>query len=612
MSIGETGLFFPSYRPSCGKRKDRGGRQERAASATSYAPITPSPGCGGGGGGGGGANARRRRKNKKKKGGGGGGDGGGATTTSTSIWADGRGGGASVSLSSDADLDDARRIVRRLLRKHGMEGHLDESIVLDVLAQHWASNSNAASASSATGARRVERAFLKEIACDCLRKLAGLNSKPVDVSVPRSAFDVVAVGGRDGEPSTAAGVLRDLFRVFERGGGEDYDDYNDGNYAGHHREGGGRGSLWTMLDDATTSPILEAALSPSSVESRRWFEEHASDALEAFSLTGMGVRQRDVTVLLGAGLRISCKSVAALFSSLPRGRGIPFNNRAAKLLSEKSTIVMKSQGDYKLVMDAVSDTVGKGGKVNVNFTLRQACAEMHKIKSRHRSLNVVAPSMSETREVPPTKEVLMVKKAQEEAEMKLVAQKLITHKITSALQWYNNLLDELNAKAAAVVARHGDALDDVETKDDNVIEKSTGASGILSLTKPTNFLSSDQVIDALNSCDTEELLAEVETGIDLLQWDGVSEWTIDITEQAHKFFQRHMKRERALCERVLRRLTLLSTGRWPYVLCKPLKSKHGQISLYETKIDAASRIIWEVAIAFSPRRSNLDENFAEQ
>lgn len=61
-----------------------------------------------------------------------------------------------------------------------------------------------------------------------------------------------------------------------------------------------------------------------------------------------------------------------------------------------------------------------------------------------------------------------------------------------------------------------------------------------------------------------------------------------------------MKRDRALCERVLRRLTLLSTGRWPYVLCKPLKSKHGQISLYETKIDAASRIIWEVASRSHP------------
>ena len=311
-----------------------------------------------------------------------------------------------------------------------------------------------------------------------------MNAKAVDVSVPRSAFDVVAIGGRDGEPSTAVDdVLFDLFRVVERGGGEDYDDGNDDDDAGHHREEGRRGSLWTMLDDAATSPILEAALSPSSVESRRWFEEHASDILEAFSLTGTGVRQRDVTVLLDAGLRVSCNSVAALFSGLPRGRGIPFNNRAAKLLSEKSTIVMKSKGDYKLVMDSISDTVGKAGKVNLNFAIKRASSEMHKTKSRHLSSlsQSVVPSKTQTsflslsqstrapltREIPPTKEVLKAKKAQEEAEKKLVALKLKTHKITSALQWYNNMLDELNAKAAAVVGRHGDAFDDIKTSDDS-------------------------------------------------------------------------------------------------------------------------------------------------
>ncbi len=73
-----------------------------------------------------------------------------------------------------------------------------------------------------------------------------------------------------------------------------------------------------------------------------------------------------------------------------------------------------------------------------------------------------------------------------------------------------------------------------------------------------------------------------------------------------------MKTEQVLCKHVLHCLTLLSTGRWWYVLCKPLKSKHRQILLYETKIHAASRIIWEVAIAFLPRLSNLDDNFAKQ
>lgn len=80
---------------------------------------------------------------------------------------------------------------------------------------------------------------------------------------------------------------------------------------------------------------------------------------------------------------------------------------------------------------------------------------------------------------------------------------------------------------------------------------------------------------------------------------------------------RHIKRDRPLTERIIRRLTLLSTGRWPYVLCKPLKTKKigstgKKISLYETKIDSGSRIIWEVATAFSPRRSSSDQNYCEQ
>jgi hypothetical protein len=41
---------------------------------------------------------------------------------------------------------------------------------------------------------------------------------------------------------------------------------------------------------------------------------------------------------------------------------------------------------------------------------------MHKTKSRHRSSNAMAPYMWETSEIPPTKDVLKAKKAQEEAE----------------------------------------------------------------------------------------------------------------------------------------------------------------------------------------------------
>ena len=84
--------------------------------------------------------------------------------------------------------------------------------------------------------------------------------------------------------------------------------------------------------------------------------------------------------------------------------------------------------------------------------------------------------------------------------------------------------------------------------------------------------------------------------------------------QAHKWISKHIKRDRSLVEHVFRRLAILSTGRWPYSLQKRLKTRstNKRINLYETKLDSASRIIWEVALAFSPRRSSLEQNYVEQ
>ena len=484
---------------------------------------------------------------------------------------------------ADLGLD----FVRGLLSKYGVEGRLDEGIVLDYLTRRASTYE-----SPTTGREWAENDFQLELARVFFWKLSmlvgmdDLNIVESPAFVDRGEDALLAL------TSEASGVLRALFRVFENGGA-----------VAEGGEEGRRGSLWTLLDDTKTFRILEAALSPSSVDSLNWFKEHASDALEVFALSG-SERQRDVTILFERGFTLSCKSVATLFSNLPKGKGIPFNNKAAKLLNDRCILVMRSQSDYKLVMDAVSETVGKSGKANIAFLLKQARAEMNKTKSKLVDANESAGrGHQEMKNVPQTKE------SKKEDEKRLAALKLKTSNITEALQWYNSLLDELNAKAAVVVSFDG--LNDGEANVDDGNKESNESARAFALTK--KLLTPEQVMDALTNCDSEELLANVENGIDLAQWDGISEWTIDITEQVHKFFQRHIKRERALCERVLRRLTLLSTGRWPYVLCKPLKAKQGQgISLYETKIDAASRIIWEVAIAFSPRRSNSGENFAEQ
>ena len=49
--------------------------------------------------------------------------------------------------------------------------------------------------------------------------------------------------------------------------------------------------------------------------------------------------------------------------------------------------------------------------------------------------------------------------------------------------------------------------------------------------KPKHVLTSEEVVAALSSCESEDALADVEKGIDIFQWNNVSEWTIDITEQ---------------------------------------------------------------------------------
>ena len=126
------------------------------------------------------------------------------------------------------------------------------------------------------------------------------------------------------------------------------------------------------------------------------------------------------------------------------------------------------------------------------------------------------------------------------------------------------MLDDLNITAAASIdSSDSEGVFDEEKKcdDEDIIEVST-----TKIMRPKNVLTQDQVEQALSNCDSEELLSQVEIGIDLMEFDGMSTWCVDITEQAHKWFRRHLKKDRALCERIIRRLTLLSTGRWVSIL----------------------------------------------
>ncbi len=140
-------------------------------------------------------------------------------------------------------------------------------------------------------------------------------------------------------------------------------------------------------------------------------------------------------------------------------------------------------------------------------------------------------------------------------------------------------------------------------------------------TKSTKRLSSKEVVEALTRFqeyspdeqkEQESDIMDLEMNMDLSDFNHESEWTIEMTEEAHKWFRKHSKRQNDFCQRVVRRLKILSTGRWPYVLCKSLKTKKTNAQLYESKIDSGSRILWEVAVSFSPRRSSPGNPIFEQ
>ena len=239
--------------------------------------------------------------------------------------------------------------VREILKKFNMEDQ-DEMEVYNAIT----TTRKVSGIGFMTGPQRMERQFLLELAHDNFQKLAtfvGVDS----TSIPEPNF-VVKVD----EPPTVDNVLTILFHNFLKNGEEDNDnDMDDDNDKENLNNEGEkkREQLWTLLDDVTTSPILKAALS-SSMESLNWFEKHASDALEVFA-NQQNVRQQDVTVLLDAGVSVSARSVAALFSKLPEGAGHSFNNSVARILVDKSSMFITHQNDFKLVMDAISKTLGK-------------------------------------------------------------------------------------------------------------------------------------------------------------------------------------------------------------------------------------------------------------
>ena len=420
----------------------------------------------------------------------------------------GEGGAPDVSEEkSDPKKNVDMTAVRVILKKFNMEGQ-DEMEVYNAVTSTNQSRKGSGGGGFMTGSQRMERQFLLELAHDNFKKLAEF------VDADASAIPEPTFVAKTNDPPTVASVLSVLFHFMKKD--ETNTPENEGDKENEKKAEQPREQLWTLLDDATTSPILKAALS-SSVESLKWFEKHASDALEAFANQQV-LRERDVTVLLDAGVSVSAKSVAVLFSRLPDGAGHPLNNNLARLLCHKSSMFMQKKSDFNLVMDSISKTVGKQGRTDVNAALKEAKMQMLLSKANKRSPQKVVslPSGDSPTKKKNVKELTMKeKKAQEENEKRLAALKLKTSKITGALQWYNQLLDDLNATAASVVDSSGydesDDEDEEKKEDDDTIKVKEESSLIKN--RPKNALTAEQVMAALEKCDSDELLEDIDTKI---------------------------------------------------------------------------------------------------
>ena len=84
------------------------------------------------------------------------------------------------------------------------------------------------------------------------------------------------------------------------------------------------------------------------------------------------------------------------------------------------------------------------------------------------------------------------------------------------------------------------------------------------------------------------------------------DWEVECTSDVWKTLQ-NKKVKTATKEKIIDTVQRLASGEWSKALCKKLKGAPDTMQLYEAKLARDSRLIWELAIAFSPVKSETAE-----
>ncbi|XP_038048886.1 TPR and ankyrin repeat-containing protein 1-like [Patiria miniata] len=100
---------------------------------------------------------------------------------------------------------------------------------------------------------------------------------------------------------------------------------------------------------------------------------------------------------------------------------------------------------------------------------------------------------------------------------------------------------------------------------------------------------------------------EVMGAIDATIFDDLT-WEVECTAKVWKFLRDKLVLH-SLKEMAIRKIQMLGSGDWRVRLCKPLEGlpKQHDMKLYEARLTKGGRILWELAIAFSPRCSEESE-----
>ena len=418
---------------------------------------------------------------------------------------------------------------------------------------------------------------------------------------PREAKEPTSAGASE-QLTTTSKLLRDFFNV----------EVNDPSFL--------------LVDEKVASSIYAASLQADSsvvFESTKDWLRSCADALLTICIA-RGWKHFVVT-LLRSGVTISATNLKNAFEKLPCDRNDDYNNLIAKGVTK---IELLSSDDFSPLFAAVSKRVGKNAKRDFFSVLKSADTEL-KASQRKKGDPQQKLQAGEVESVGGTNMIISAPKEVDE-ERKIESEEISTGKNTAierlqnrielSLRWYKKQLSHFQTSTRADIEGAVESVAETyqEESPENVYsEEEREKSLLVQDAKRTLLLSSKDVAAEMTKCvhlpekQQEEKICDIERSIDLTDFED-SEWTVEMTEHAHKWFRKHLKRERYLCDRVIRRLKILSTGRWSYVLCKPVRTSKSSVNLYESKIDKACRILWEVAVAFSPRRSKDSHSFCEQ